>query len=134
MIPSRLNRCRDIYTAQLIYDLDARLIGREDINANICFVGIENVSVGAGNFSCLHFRAIHNYKDSFQNSIQMHTYNFWVAHGVGIVKFIHTFVPFIYIEYIPPGQKNIMNRYSGSFVERFELKEALIKDKIIKKN
>ncbi len=132
MIPSRLNKCKSVYTAQLIYDWDAKLIGREDINANIRFVGTENVSVGAGSFRCLHFRSIHNYTDSSKNSIQMHTYDFWLAYGVGVVKFIHTFVPFIYIEHIPLEQKNIMNRYSDSFAEVFELKEASIKGKVIK--
>jgi len=131
MIPSRLSRFVTSSSVQSICDLDRRSIGEEKINADIHFLGFEDINVKAGNFRCIHFSITHTYKDGSQNSIQMHTYNFWIAPGVGIVKFIHAFTPFIYVKYIPPGEKDIMNRYSGPFVEIFDLREALIKGKTV---
>ena len=131
MIPAQLKRSITTSAVQSIHSLDGKLIGEEYITANIHFIGVEDVSVEAGRFACLHFSITHNYKDSSQRSIQKHTYEFWIAQGIGIVKFIHTFVPFIYIRHIGPEEKNIMNRYGDSFEEIFELKEARIKGKII---
>ena len=134
MIPSRLSRFMITSTVQSIRGLGGKLIGKENIRSNISFLGYEDIKVKAGNFRCIHFSVTHTYKDGFQNSLQMHTYNFWIAPGVGLVKFIHAFIPFIYVKYIPPDQKDIMNRYSGPFVEIFDLREALIKGKTIASN
>jgi hypothetical protein len=131
MIPARLSRLMTTSAVQSIQGLNGKLIGKENIRANISFIGYEDIKVKAGNFRCIHFSVTHTYKDSSKNSIQMHTYNFWIAPGVGIVKFIHAFIPFIYVKYIPPGEKNIMNRYSGPFEAIFDLREALIKGKTI---
>jgi len=131
MIPSCTKRFMKFRTVQPIYDLDGKLIERENISGEICFVGVEHVNLPAGDFRCLHFFSRHNYKDRKRNSIHMHTYNFWVAPGIGIVKAIHSFVPFVYINYIGPGQKTIMNRYSGFFFEVMELKKAYIGGKVI---
>jgi len=63
--------------------------------------------------------------------VDMHIYNFWIAPNVGIVKFIHTFIQFKYIQYLAPEAVNLMNRYNGTFVEIFDLKKAIIDGKVI---
>lgn len=131
MIPSQLKKNIFVSTIQTVYDYGGNLIDKENIEAEISFAGEEDVTVGAGEFRCLHFFIRHNYRDASGNSKHMHTYNFWIAPGVGIVKFIHAFIPFLYVKYINPADKTIMNRYSSSFVERFELVKAVIGGKTI---
>lgn len=131
MIPSELKKKISLSTVQSIYDFEGNLLEKEKIEADISFVGSEDVSVEAGKFKCLYFFIRHNYKDALGNSKNMHTYNFWIAPNIGIVKFIHTFIPFVHMEYIRPEEKDIMNRYSSSFVAVYELKKAIIGTKII---
>ena len=131
MIPSRLKRNISLSAIQLIYDYEENLIDKEKIEAEISFIGTEHVTVEAGAFKCLHFFVRHNYRDTSGNTRHMHTYNFWIAHKIGIVKFIHTFIPFLYVEHIKPEQKTIMNRYARPFIATFELKRAVIGEEII---
>jgi len=98
---------------------------REEIEVLVSFVGKEDVNVEAGKFKCLHFFSRHNYKDALDNSIYMHTYDFWIAKGIGIIKMIHTFVPFQHIEYFKPEERPF-SRYSTIFSGVFELKDAFI--------
>lgn len=131
MIPSQLKKNIFLSTIQSIYDYEGNIIDREKIEANISFVGAEDIIVEAGKFRCLHFFIRHNYKDHSGNSKHMHTYDFWIAPGAGVVKEVHTFIPFLYIKYISSEQKTINNRYSGSFVEVLELKKAIVGGKEI---
>ncbi len=131
MLPSRLIRSTTLASMQTISDYDGNLIAKEKIQAEVSFLGSEKVSVEAGNFQCLNFSVRHNYKNKEGNSIHMHTYNYWIADGVGIVKFVHTFIPFHYERYIKPEDKTLMNRYSGFFVEAYELKKANVGGRII---
>ncbi len=131
MIPSKLKKSIFISTIQNIYDVNGKYIDKEKIDAEINFVGIEDISTGAGNFKCIHFFIKHNYKDSSGKSIHMHTYNFWIAPDIGIVKLIHTFTPFLYSNFFKPEDKTIMNRYSESFAAYFELKKAVINGRVI---
>lgn len=128
MMPSNLQRQSFLTTEQLIYDCEVKgkLIGKEKIEALVSFVGKEEVSVRAGKFKCLHFFIRHNYKDALGNSIQMHTYDFWIAEGIGIIKMIHAFIPFRNIEYFKPEERPF-SRYTTIFSEVSELKEAIIK-------
>lgn len=132
MIPSQLKKNSSFFTLFLTYSLKGKLLNKENIEANISFIGKEDIKIKAGEFKCLHFFISHDYKDILSgNSIHRHTYDLWIAPGVGIVKFIHTFVPFIYVRYFRPEEKTIMNRYNSSFVEYFELKNAIIGGKKI---
>jgi len=125
MIPSRLKKSIFLSTIQSIFDYKGNLIEKENIEAEISFVGIEDVVVEAGEFKCIHFFIKNIYKNETGKSKLMHIYNFWIAPGVGYVKTIHAFVPFVYAEYVSPQKKDIMNRYNSSFVEVLELKEAV---------
>lgn len=127
MIPSNLKRNNVSFSMQPAYTYEGKLLYTEKVEVEISFVGIEEVTVEAGKFKCIHFFARHNYKDEVGNSKHMHTYDFWIAPNVGFVKFVHTFVPFMYIRYIKPNEKTIMNRYHCFFVEVIlELKKAII--------
>ncbi len=130
MLPYRLSR-KTVFSTSVMEtnDYNGNFVERDNITDEVSFVGKEEVLVEAGKFKCYHFFVRHNYKDDSGNSRQMHTYNFWVAPGVGIVKFIHIFVPFHQVKYVSPEEKNIMNRYSNPFVSLYELKEAFIAGK-----
>jgi hypothetical protein len=131
MIPSELRKSIFTSTIQNIYDVNGKYIDKEKIEAEINFVGFEEVKTGAGNFKCIHFFIRHNYKDPSGKSIHMHTYNFWIARDIGIVKLIHTFTPFLYNNFFRPEDKTIMNRYGEPFTAYFELKKAVIGGKVI---
>jgi hypothetical protein len=131
MFPSRLERNIRLSSVQSIYTYEGKFLDGERIEADISFVGFEDVAVEAGKFKCIHFFVRHNYKDSEGRSKHMHTYNFWIAKGVGIVKYIHTFTPFLYIRKIKPEEKTIMNRYGEGFIAFFELKKAIIGGKSV---
>lgn len=131
MIPAQLGKNILFNSLQSIYTNEGKFLEAEKIEADISFVGNEEVSVEAGKFRCIHFFVRHNYKDAVGNSKQMHTYNFWITKGVGIVKFIHTFTPFLCVKKIKPEEKTIMNRYDGGFKAFFELKRTIIGGKEI---
>lgn len=131
MIPAQLKTNMRGFCEQDIFDYDGKLLAKETIEANVSFMGFEEVKTNAGNFNCLHFFVTHNYRDASGLSFQMHTYNFWIAKGVGLVKQIHTFIPLVFIDFIAPEDKTIMNRYNTSFCEIFELKKAVIAGKQI---
>ena len=127
LIPSKLKENISFSTIQSIFDYGGKLINKEKIEAEISFIGKEEITVEAGKFKCLHFLVRHIYKDEFGRSKLMHIYNFWIAPKTGHVKTIHTYIPFIHAKYIRPEEKNIMNRYSSPFVETLELKEIVVK-------
>ncbi|MBZ9577939.1 hypothetical protein KJA13_02785 [Patescibacteria group bacterium] len=129
MIPSELGKNISSSAIQSIYDYEGNLIDKERIEANISFVGFEDIAVEAGKFKCIHFFVRHNYRDAAENSKKMHIYNFWLAPGLGFVKFMHTFIPLQNLRYIRAGEKTIMNRYCGPFTEVFKLKKAVIAGK-----
>lgn len=131
MLPYQLKKNIAFNAIEDVYDYDGKLIDKEKIEGGVSFVGFEEVNVEAGKFRCLHFFVRLNYEDYSGNSKHMHAYNFWVTPGLGYVKVSHAFVPFLYITYIKPEDKNIMNRYSEPFVETFELKAATIGTRII---
>ncbi|MCK9603503.1 MAG: hypothetical protein M0R66_04010 [Candidatus Omnitrophica bacterium] len=131
MIPPKLENITLAPINYWTYDLKGDLREKEKIEESISFAGFEDVNVEAGKFKCIHFFERHNYKDELNNSKHMHIYDFWIAPNVGIVKFVHAFIPFMYMRYISPDKKTIMNRYSGFFVEIFELKKADIGGKVI---
>lgn len=131
MIPAKLGKNMRGFCGQDIFDYDGKLLARETIEANSSFMGAEEIKTEAGNFNCLHFFVTLNFRDASGLNFQMHTYNFWIAKGVGIVKEIHTFIPFIYYDFISPEDKTIMNRYNTSFCEILELKNAVIAGKQI---
>lgn len=131
MIPYRLKRNVLLSSVLSTRDYKGHLLEQHKIEAEIAFLGLEEVSVEAGRIKCHHFFVHHNYKDMKGKSQFMHTYNFWVAPGIGFVKFIHTFIPFHQTNYINPADKNIMNRYENPFVSLYELKEAIIGGKKI---
>jgi len=131
MIPAHFNKTAFSITNHLIYDYDSRFLDQEQIESLVSFVGKEKVTLIAGNFECLHFFIRHLYKNKNGESIHMHTYDFWIAPGAGVVKQIHTFIPFVYIQYISPEDKTINNRYNASFVEVLELIKANIGGKQI---
>ncbi|MBN1914209.1 MAG: hypothetical protein JW788_07415, partial [Candidatus Omnitrophica bacterium] len=131
IIPARLGKNMQDFCEQDIFDYDGTLLAKETIEANISFIGFENVKTPAGDFCCLHFFVTQNFRDAAGLSFQMHTHNFWIAKGVGVVQHIHTFIPFIYNDFVAPKDKTIMNRYNTSFCEVFKLKKAVIAGKQI---
>ncbi len=126
MIPARLKRNILISSFQAIYDDRGNFRYDEKIEGDVSFLGPEDIDVPAGRFKCLHFCIRHNYRDGSGNSTQMHTYNIWISRNAGIVKFIHTFAPFVHMEYIKPEEKHLMNRYNTSIYEVYELREAMV--------
>lgn len=131
MLPYAFRNSKFANTTMSTFDNQGNLVEWDKIESEISFVGHEEVTVEAGKFKCSHFFVRHDYKDKNGNSRQMHTYNFWVAPGLGFIKFMHIFVPFRKTNYVEPAQKNIMNRYSNPFVSLYELKEATISGKKI---
>lgn len=131
MIPAKLGKKMPGFCEQDIFDYDGRFLAKETIEASSSFMGTEEVKAEAGSFNCLHFFVTLNFRDASGLNFQMHTYNFWIAKGVGIVKEIHTFVPFIYYDSYAPKDKTIMNRYNMAFCEILELKNAVIAGKQI---
>jgi len=131
LLPYKLDKNIFFNTAENIYDYDGKLIDKEKIEAIVSFVGFEEVKVEAGRFKCRHFFVKLNYEDKFGNSVRMHAYNFWVVPGIGYVKVIHTYTPFVYLTYIKPEDKTLMNRYNSPFTELLELKKAVIGGKAI---
>ncbi len=133
MLPSQMNPNQFSFSVQSIYDYQGNLLDKEAVEAGITYLGKEMVQSAAGDFLCLHFFVRHTYRDLKGVSKHMHTYDFWIAQGVGFVKMVHTFIPFTHIEYRKPEEKTLMNRYRGSFVEVLELKEAMINNQLISK-
>ncbi len=129
MIPGFFSKSFSMDTVSESRDYGGNLVEVEKIAMQTSFIGAEEIVVPAGKLKTLHFFVRHTYKDKDGNSKQMHTYDFWISSGVGIVKQIHTFTPFWYWNYIRPEDKTIMNRYSTSFVEVLELKNARIAGK-----
>ncbi len=126
MIPSILKKGISLSSIQPVYTFEGKLLYTEEVEEGLSFVGTEEITVEAGKFRCLHFFTRHNYKDESGNSKHAHTYDFWIAPGIGLVKFVHSFVPFMYLRYVGPGEKGVMNRYDYFFVEVLELKNAKI--------
>ncbi len=109
-----------------VEDANGNLLKVEKRETGISFVGVEKIKVPAGTFQCLHFFTAVTNKDAEGNSDYRHTYDFWVAKHIGVVKQVHCFTRFKDFRYIKPEEKVLKNRYQDSFVEILELKHASI--------